>query len=78
MLTCEQMAELGSDFIDRRLSRRMRLAVLLHVRKCPHCSRYIKQLQLTSQALQALPFDDEPVDSRAILARVHQPQGASH
>lgn len=68
MLNCRQMAELGSDIIDHRLGLRSRLSVMLHLRMCGHCSRYVKQLRLTSQVLQVLPIDTDQDDLRAILA----------
>jgi predicted TIM-barrel enzyme len=68
MLSCQEMSELGSDIIDRRLGWRTRLAVLMHTRKCDRCQLYIDQLRLTSETLRRLPLDDERVDSAAILA----------
>jgi hypothetical protein len=75
MLSCQEMSELGSDIIDRRLGWRTRLAVLMHTRKCDRCQLYIDQLRLTSETLQRLPLDDEQVDSAAILAASHRPTG---
>lgn len=72
MLTCKEMSELGSDIIDSHLGLRARMAVFMHLRMCPRCRRYIKQLRLTSQVLQRLPPDSEPVDSEAILDKVRR------
>jgi hypothetical protein len=73
MLTCREMSELGSDIIDSHLSFRTRLAVLMHLRMCSRCSKYIKQLELTSQVLQQLPLQNEAVDSQAILNKLQAP-----
>lgn len=73
MLTCREMSELGSDIIESRLGFRTRWAVLMHLRACPRCKMYIKQLKLTSQVLQQIPFKDETVDSQAILKKLHEP-----
>jgi hypothetical protein len=62
------MSELGSDIIDRKLGLRTRLSVMLHLRMCDHCSRYINQLRLTSQVLQAIPINTDQDDLRAVLA----------
>ncbi|AJE21518.1 hypothetical protein [Azotobacter chroococcum] len=70
MLTCKEMSELGSDIIDRHLGLRTRMAVFMHLRMCWRCRRYIKQLRLTSQVLQQLPLDWEPVDATAIRDKV--------
>lgn len=73
MLTCREMSELGSEIIERHLSLRTRLAVLMHLRMCSRCTLYIKQLKLTSEVLQQLPFQDENVDSQAILKKLQEP-----
>lgn len=72
MLTCKEMSELGSDIIDNHLGLRTRMAVFMHLRVCPRCRRYIQQLRLTSQVLQQLPPDSEPVDCKAILDKVRR------
>lgn len=73
MLTCREMSELGSDIIESHLNFRTRLAVLMHLRACPLCKMYIKQLKLTSQVLQQLPLGDETLDSQAILKKLYEP-----
>jgi predicted anti-sigma-YlaC factor YlaD len=54
MLTCREMAQLGSDIIDKQLSLGKHVAVYVHLRQCKNCRTYIKQLALTSAVLQAL------------------------
>ena len=54
MLTCREMAQLGSDVIDKQLSLGMRLAVSVHLRQCKNCRIYIRQLALTSAVLKKL------------------------
>lgn len=73
MLTCREMSELGSEIIEGHLGLRTRWAVLMHLRACPRCKMYIKQLKLTSQVLQQLPLEDEAVDSQAILKKLREP-----
>lgn len=73
MLTCREMSELGSEIIERHLSFRTRLAVFMHLRMCSRCTLYIKQLKLTSEVLQQLPFQDESVDSQTILKKLQEP-----
>jgi hypothetical protein len=71
MLTCREMSELGSAIIERDLNLRTRWAVFMHLRMCSRCTLYIKQLRLTSDVLQQVPFTDEAVDSQAILKKLH-------
>ena len=65
MLTCREMAQLGSDIIDKQLSLGKRIAVYVHLRQCKNCRTYIKQLALTSAVLQALAV---PTDSAGVEA----------
>ncbi|MEO4046511.1 zf-HC2 domain-containing protein [Pseudomonas sp. CAU 1711] len=72
MLTCREMSELSSDIMEGRLSLRSRWAVFMHLRMCPRCKLYLKQLQLTSEVLQKLPLADGQVDSSAIIQRLRK------
>jgi hypothetical protein len=73
MLTCREMSELGSAIIERDLRLSTRWAVFMHLRMCSRCTLYIKQLKLTSEVLQQLPFTDDAVDSQAILKKLQAP-----
>ena len=55
MLTCQQIVDIASDYLDHRLRVRQRLAVLLHIALCRGCRAYFRQLRLTVLALGALP-----------------------
>jgi hypothetical protein len=73
MLTCREMSELGSDIIEGDLRLSTRWAVFMHLKMCSRCTLYIKQLKLTSEVLQQLPFTDDAVDSQAILKKLQAP-----
>lgn len=73
MLTCREMSDLGSEIIEGHLRLRTRWAVMMHLRMCPRCKMYIKQLRLTSKILQQVSPQDEPVDSQAILKKLREP-----
>ncbi|BFN28117.1 hypothetical protein PSCT_04446 [Pseudomonas sp. SCT] len=72
MLTCREMSELGSDIIEGDLRLSTRWAVFMHLKMCPRCTLYIKQLKLTSAVLQQLPLNTEAVDSAAILEKLQE------
>ncbi len=72
MLSCRDVTELGSDIIDHRLGLRTRLAVMLHLRICPSCPRYIEQLKLTSDVLKALPMPAEEIELERLLRRLEK------
>lgn len=75
MLTCREMALLGSDIIDKQLSVRKRIAVFVHLRQCKNCRLYIKQLALTSAVLQRLAPKADSADVEATLAHIQQAIG---
>jgi hypothetical protein len=55
MLTCEQLAELVTDYIECWLPMRQRLRFRLHIILCSACRRYLNQMRLTIRTLKSLP-----------------------
>lgn len=55
MLTCKQLVENSSDFLDARLSLRGRLSVRLHLAMCVNCRRFIRQMKLSQAVIRQLP-----------------------
>ncbi|MDM8349488.1 anti-sigma factor [Pseudomonas sp. sp1636] len=70
MLTCREMAQLGSDVIDKQLSLGKRIAAYVHLRQCKNCRTYIKQLALTSAVLQALAVPPNSTEIEATLGHI--------
>jgi predicted anti-sigma-YlaC factor YlaD len=70
MLTCREMAQLGSDILDKQLSLGKRIAVYVHLRQCQNCRTYIKQLALTSAVLQALAAPTDSAEVEATLGHI--------
>lgn len=52
MLTCRDVHDLGTDYLDGGLSRRQRFAMLFHLFLCRNCRRYIEQLRRTAALLR--------------------------
>jgi predicted anti-sigma-YlaC factor YlaD len=59
MLTCKQLVENSSDYLDARLSLRERLSVRLHLAMCVNCRRFIRQMKFSQAVIRQLP--DAPV-----------------
>lgn len=59
MLTCRDVAAQASDYIDRALAWRSRLALALHLRMCAACREYVRQLTLVAGSLRRLPLHPE-------------------
>jgi hypothetical protein len=55
MLSCRQLAERTSEFLDKRLSPWARFQMRVHLRFCQHCQRYVEQMQQTIDLLRRLP-----------------------
>ena len=55
MLTCKQLVENSSDYLDARLSLRGRLSVRMHLAMCFRCRRFIRQMKLSQAVIQRMP-----------------------
>jgi len=61
-MTCRELVEVVSDYLEDRLSERDRLRLEAHLAECPYCAEYVDQMRQTIAALGELP--PEPVDPR--------------
>jgi len=59
MLTCQELTELVTDYLEGRLSGEERLRFDKHVGLCRHCRAYLSQMRTTVDLLGEVP--DEPV-----------------
>jgi anti-sigma factor RsiW len=79
MLTCRQLVEQISDYIDGNLGLMDRTSLRLHLMMCRHCSTYTTQLRQMVEALRSLPPDAQPPDfeavSAAVLSALETPDG---
>jgi glutaredoxin 3 len=50
MLSCKELSEKASDYLDGELSPWTRMEIRLHVFLCEHCRRYLHQLRLAVDA----------------------------
>ena len=69
MLTCKEMTELITDYLEKRLSLRKRLLFRMHIGMCRHCRAYLRQMKLTIRTLRELPQPPIPDDVKAELLR---------
>lgn len=53
MMSCAKAARLMSDRMNQSLSRRLRVALRVHLLMCAGCRRYEKQLQLLQRWLKS-------------------------
>ena len=70
MLTCQQITELVTDYLEGRLTTRRWISFQMHVGLCFKCRTYLKQMKATVATLGKLPDDPLPADiKRELLAR---------
>jgi anti-sigma factor RsiW len=55
MLSCKELVARSSDYLDKQLSFRQRLAMRRHLLACKNCRRFIKQMRLSQAVLRQLP-----------------------
>ncbi|WP_337058081.1 anti-sigma factor family protein [Pseudomonas sp. USHLN015] len=77
MLNCRELVARSSDYIDGQLGIVQRLGVRQHLLICPHCRRFLAQLNLTRAVFRQLsepaPDGDENLAERLARARHESP-----
>ena len=53
-LTCQEVVELGTDYLEEALSAGDQKRLERHFADCPHCSRHLEQLRTTLSVLASL------------------------
>ena len=54
-LTCREVAEKISEYLDDRPMRLIKIRMGLHLSSCAHCRTYVKQLALVRDTVAFLP-----------------------
>jgi anti-sigma factor RsiW len=67
-LSCRELVELISDYLDNELPPGERARFDSHLAACPGCETYLSQVDLTKRELGRLTEDDlDPAAERALL-----------
>lgn len=72
MLTCKQITELVTAYVEGQLRLRDRLRFRMHIGMCSHCKTYVRQLEATRKALGRLPEPGIPAELEADLMRAFE------
>lgn len=70
MLTCKQLVEQISDYIDGHLGLVDRMSVRMHLMMCRHCTTYHAQVRQMLDALRTVPPERRPPDFDTLSAAV--------
>jgi exonuclease VII small subunit len=63
MLTCRELTELVTEYLEGKLSLGQRLRFEMHIALCRHCRAYLRQMEQTVQILGKLPEESVPPDA---------------
>ncbi len=55
MFKCREIAQLASDYLNKDLSLRQRVAFKLHLFLCHNCHDYVFQLKTTINSIRMMP-----------------------
>jgi anti-sigma factor RsiW len=69
-LTCRELVELVTDYLEGALSRRDRARFEAHIASCENCTAYLEQFRQTIALTGTLREEDvDPVAREALLAQ---------
>lgn len=60
MLSCKELTELVTDYLEENLLWRERLRIQVHLWMCKHCGRYVDQMRTVIGLLRRLPTEPIP------------------
>jgi predicted anti-sigma-YlaC factor YlaD len=60
MLTCRQMTELVTDYLERRMIWWDRVRFQMHLGMCRHCREYVRQMKETIRAAGHVRIEPPP------------------
>jgi anti-sigma factor RsiW len=72
MVTCRELVELVTDYLDGALPPARRAEVVAHLEGCADCLRYLAQLQATRRVLTAATAPSLHPDDRAAALAAFQ------
>jgi len=67
MLTCKELTELVTDYLEGRMNFGDRVRFRLHIGMCAHCREFLRERKLAIQTVGALPLEPIPEEVRQEL-----------
>lgn len=71
-LVCQEAVELVTAYLDHALSRRDRRRFEAHLKACPNCRSYLRQIQLTIQLTGSIEPDQLDPAAREALVELYR------
>jgi predicted anti-sigma-YlaC factor YlaD len=69
MLTCRQMTELVTDYLEKRMIWWDRVRFQMHLGMCRHCREYVRQMKETIRAAGRVGIEPPPSSVEEELLR---------
>jgi predicted anti-sigma-YlaC factor YlaD len=69
MLTCQQLTELVTEYLEGRMSFWRRAQFQMHLGMCKRCRAYIHQMKATVRILGRLPSEPVPTELKDELLK---------
>lgn len=66
-LSCQEMVELVTDYLEGTLSLRDRRRIAKHLSECDGCVRYVEQIRETMALLGTVPVDTLSPEAQSTL-----------
>lgn len=66
MLSCQQVATLASQYLDKDTGTLLTWKIRLHLMMCANCRRFVRHLKITQAVTKNIEVNDNAVDSEAI------------
>jgi predicted anti-sigma-YlaC factor YlaD len=77
MLTCKEVTELATDYMEGQVSIGTRFWFVLHLARCAACRAYMRQMRLTVSLLRRLGNEPAPAPAELLaMFRAKHPLGA--
>ncbi|ADE16011.1 hypothetical protein Nhal_2951 [Nitrosococcus halophilus Nc 4] len=74
MLSCREVTEKASDYLENTLPWQQRLGIRLHLFLCHHCRRYLRQLRAVTIAFREMPkpeISEEAINKQIDNLKTH-------
>lgn len=69
MLSCKEITELVTEYLERRLPLGQHLKFWVHISMCGHCRRYLRQMRMTVRLASHQPVAPPSPEVRDALKK---------
>lgn len=79
MLKCHDINAMASDYLNKDLSFRQRMAFKTHLFLCHNCRHYVRQLKTTISSIRLMPVKQTVIDEKVkALAKQLREKSSNH